>query len=221
MSGNILDFPSPGGANSSYTTTIPGPQVSCSQQVRVIQDANVIHNFDSVNYHFNVSWIGESIESEPNLLEVTSREKLQWFKSPGQKDSGGKDAWTRTGNETVLQCRPTLAKLVLDISYFEGFRRITYVTENVQTFKPIFKLDFAYRNESNQTRDGNSEIDPQIAEIKESVRIWNILALLDAAMQAFEFKCADILPFEPVEDGQIQDNYGYCSEKGELRAVAF
>jgi hypothetical protein len=220
-SGNILDFPSPGGANSSYTTTISSPQVSCSQQIRGIQDANVIQNFDSANYHFKVSWIGESIESEPNLLEVTSREKLQWFKFPGQKDSGDNDAWKRTGNETVLQCRPALAKLVLNISYSEGFRRITYVTKNVQTFKPVFKVDFTYRNEGNQTRVSNPEVDLQIAEIKEHVRTWNILALLDAAMQAFEFTCADILPFRPVEDGQIQENYNYCSEKDELQAVAF
>jgi hypothetical protein len=57
--------------------------------------------------------------------------------------------------------------------------------------------------------------------VKEGVRIWNILALLDAAMLAFEFTCTEDFPFEPFQDEEIQNYSSYCSDKGELQGVGF
>jgi hypothetical protein len=218
MSGKILDFQSPFGANSAYTTTIRGPQVSCSKQVREIQDANFVYASHSADYGFNVSWINESNYSNRNLLRITSKEKRQWHKVPGQKDSRSYDVWKFTGNETVLECRPTLAQLVLDIKYVEGIRYITYKTEDVESFKlePYYNITYGYQN--NQSRFNSPEIDLQTAQMREGVRTWNIWALLDAAMLALEFTCKGDPQFGPSENG---DSLGSCSEKGELQAVAF
>jgi hypothetical protein len=183
---------------------------------------NVVRNFDLPDHYFNVGWIGDPNDEEGTFLEVTSREQVQWFKVVRQDGFDYQGVWERTGNETVLKCRPTLAKLVLDISYVEGTRRITHVTENAQNFKPETIFRYIRSLEGFKNRFNDPKFDLWFAEVKEGIRIWNILALLDAAMRAFEFTCKEKIGIEPpYQDGEIHRYPSYCLEKGELQAVSF
>jgi hypothetical protein len=220
MLGKILDFQLPFIAYLTYKTTIRCPQVSCSQQVRAIQDENFVYTLhaDSADYGFKVSWISESNSSNRNLLRVISKEKRQPSQLPGQNDSRVYDAWKFTGNETVLECRPTLAKLDLDISYSEGIRSVDYEINDVQIFKLDPSYNITYENTINQSRFNSPEVGPDTAKMGERIRNWNMWALLDAAMLAFEFTCKGDPQFELSEN---EDSLGSCSEKGELQAAAF
>jgi hypothetical protein len=224
-SGKISDFPSPGGANSSYTTTIPGPLVSCSQ--RIIEDMSGVGINGTTSQmkgfsfnHFSVSWSSDSSSSGLANLTVESIESMKLVKVSDQKDSDGEDVWGALVNKTVLECHPTLAQLVLNISYVEGIRHIAYVKENVQIFNPNLGSDIIYRSQYNQTRIGNPTYDLWTAKVKEIAQMWNIWAILDAALLAFEFECEGYA-FSYLEESSDVTLDRYCREKGQLQTVDF
>jgi hypothetical protein len=223
LSGKISDFPSPGGANSSYTITIPSPLVSCSQRIIENMGGIGINGTRSpmarlpIN-HFSVSW-----SSRASNLTVESIQSIKRVKVPDQKDSDGKDFWEATVNKTVLECHPTLAQLVLNISYVEGIRHVAYVKENVQIFNPNLGSGVIYRTEKNQIRIGSPKYDLWFAEVKAIAQMWNIWAILDAALMAFEFKCEG---FVNTLGTRYSGNwelslFNPCQDKGQLQIVAF
>jgi hypothetical protein len=219
-SGKISDFPSPFGANSSYTTTILSPLVSCSQ--RTIENMGGLKINGTISHirrfsidHFSVSW-----SSGAANLTVESIESMERAKVPDQKNPNGFDIWKATVNKTVLECHPTLAQLVLNISYVEGIRHIAYVTENVQVFNPNLGFGLQYQREKNQTRFDNPTFDLWTAEVKKIAQMWNIWAILDAALQAFEFKCeGDAFTFPTGNWSITLDKH--CRDKGQLQTVVF
>jgi hypothetical protein len=208
LSGKISDFPSPGSANSSYTTIIPSPQVSCGEPYIDYGYKDVIVSEDIPFYHFGARWAG--------VLMLAVAEKMQAVRVPDQKGLHGETYWKVSINATRWSCQPTLAQLVLNISYIEGTRHITYVTKNVQKFEPQLRFQF----ESNQTRVNSSELDRWTAEVKEGARISNMWAVLDAALGAFQFECSGNAFVDPTKDGDIQFFEG-CFEKGQLQALIF
>jgi hypothetical protein len=228
-SGKISDFPSPApadGANSSYTTTIPSPLVSCSQRVIENMSGTGINGTISqmgrfsIN-HFSVSWSSHDRSSEAANLTVESMESVKLAKVPDQKDSNGEDIWEVLVNKTLLECHPTLAQLVLNVSYVGGIRHIVYVKENVRTFNPNLGSGVRYWTQNNQIRIGNPAYDIWTAKVKEIAQIWNIWAILDAALQALEFKCEENAYYNLIGDSKIPYIDRYCREKGQLQTVAF
>jgi hypothetical protein len=225
VSGKISDFPSPGGANSSYTTTIPSPLVSCSQ--RIIEDMSGIVINDTISQvgrfpvnHLSVSWSSDPWSPGAANLTVESIQSMKLAKVPDKKDSNGEDVLEAIMNKTVLECRPTLAQLVLNISYVEGIRHIAYVKENVQIFNPNLGSGVKYRTQNGQDRTGNPAYDLWTSEFRKILQTWNIWAILDAALLAFEFKCEENASYYPKGSRDISlDNT--CREKGQLQTVAF
>jgi hypothetical protein len=202
--------------------------VSCNQ--RIIENMTgsginvTVPQRDSVSFnHFSVSWSSGSLSSGATNLTVESIESMKVVQVPGQKDSDGKDVWETLVNKTVLDCHPTLAQLVLNISYVEGIRYITYVKENVQIFNPDLDFDILYPAQNDQTRIGNSTYDLWTAKVKEIARMWNIWAILDAALLAFEFKCEGSVNI--IGNGYFGDLelslFNPCQDKGQLQIVAF
>jgi hypothetical protein len=231
LSGKISDFPSPGGGNSSYTTTIPCPQISCSQRIIENMDETGISGTHaqgggfSIN-HFSVSWspvfsFPDSLSPEEAILKVESIESIKFAKVPDRKDFDDVDVWETLVNKTVLECHPTITQLVLNLSYVEGIRHVAYVKENVQIFKPNLGSSLIYRTRKNQTRIGNPTYDTWAAEVKKIAQMWNIWAILDAALLAFEFKCEGLTYY--ITDYTIPEIYfdKYCQEKGRPQTVTF
>jgi hypothetical protein len=224
-SGKISDFSSPGGANASYTMTIPTPQLSCSERVVDISETDGVLDGEDI-WHFVVDWIRESsVLVMPNLT-ITSVERLQWFQISEEEDSNSNETWVASGNATLLVCQPTLTDLVLNVTYVEGTRYITHRTENVQDFNPELAFSFNYLVEPNLDPADTAESKLWVAETRETVRIWNIWALLDAALTAIEFKCngASILT-SPFGESSMKNGtvalFNECLESGKSKSVAF
>jgi hypothetical protein len=220
LSGKILDLPSPGGVNSSYTTTIPCPLVSCSQ--RTIENMGGT-GINSTMGHFSIDHFSVSWPIKAANLTVERIESIKRVRVPGQKDSDAQSVWEATVNKTVLECYPTLARLVLNISYVEGIRHIAYVKEDVQIFNPNLGAGFIYQTEDTQTRINSLKLDLWTAEMRKIAQVWNIWAVLDAALQAFEFKCEGNLGTtenENTGDWEITFDTG-CKNKGQPQIVAF
>jgi hypothetical protein len=215
-SGRISDFPSPGGANASYTMTVPCPQLSCSQRVADISETNGVFDGEDV-YHFIVDWVRRSSDLVMPNFTITSVERLQWFQIPKEGNPNSNDTWIAFGNATLLVCQPVLSQLVLNITYVEETRDITYRTENVGDLNPKLGLSFNYRVEQSQARVNTPESKLWVTEAKEVVRNWNIWALLDAALQAMEFKCKSTSSFPTLsldlsmKNGTLQ-SLGMCQE---------
>ena len=224
-SGKISDFPSPGGANTSYTMTIPTPQLSCIERVVDISETNGVFD-DGSTYHFSVDWIRQSSALVMPNLTITSVERLQWVQIPKEDDSNSNDTWIPLGNATLLVCQPALSQLVLNVTYVEETRDISYRKENTQDFIPKlgFSLDYQEREGENHLETPESK--DWAADVKEAARIWNVWALLDAALQAMEFKCraTSIMSQTPAQDPSMKNGtvvtFDDCMESGQFKPVA-
>jgi hypothetical protein len=223
-SGKISDFPSPGGANASYTMTIPCPQLSCSQRVVDVSETSGVFDGEDI-YHFIVDWVRRSSDLVMPSFTITSVERLQWFQIPKEENLNSNDTWIAFGNATLIVCQSVLSQLVLNITYVEETRGITYRTENVRDLNPKLGSSFNYRVEQSQAYVNTPESKLWVTETKEVVRNWNIWALLDAALQAMEFKCRltsslSTPSLNPsIENGTVQP-LGTCQESGKFKSVA-
>jgi hypothetical protein len=207
-SGKISDFLSPGGANSSYTTIIPTPQMSCSERIIDLAHVNLADDiFDDGKDTF-VDW-----SHQPEYMTVQSVERIQRYNDFDR-------VWRVSGTKNLLECRPTLAQLLLNIRYVEGTRHITYTTGNVQNFNPPLEFNFRYRGEGNSSRVNSTESKRWTAEAREGARIWNTWAVLDAALQAFEFRCSPTNLYFQNKDGDMTLST-VCLEKGKFHVAAF
>ena len=154
----------------------------------------------------------------PNFT-ITLVERLQWFQIPKEENSNSNDTWIAFGNATLLVCQPVLSQLILNITYVEETRDITYRTENVGDLNPKLGLFFNYQVEQSQAHVNTPEFKLWVTEVKEVVRDWNIWALLDAALQAMEFKCSSDSSFStpylnPSMENRTVTPLGMCNENG-------
>jgi hypothetical protein len=230
--GEILDFPSPGGANSSYTLTIPTPQMSCSKQSVDISETENIIGPASIE-HFAIKWPRRSSSdgvTDPAILPnltITWVSSLRWYNTFQDETSNDTRTWVPSGNVDILTCQPMRARLNLNVTYVAGIRHVSYATEvSQEAFIP--KLgDSIHYMQKNGT--GIKDIDlPEtqnwLAEIREKSREWNSWAILDAAMRSLEFNCTDMnvepslrmknlsTPGHPI--GKV---YNGCSREGTLQ----